>query len=75
MDFFYCLLAFGGIVLIISFLPSIASDFYTKNSNIIEIVLTFSGCAVVIIYGIKIIRSKITYDRMEADESARLIRH
>lgn len=71
MDFFYCLLAFGGITLLISFLPSSAEHFYFKNSNLIEIILTFSGCAIVIIYGLKIMRSKITYDKLEAKESAK----
>ena len=69
MDFFYCLLAFGGITLIISFFPAFASDFYTRNAYSIEMVLTFSGCAIVFIYGLKIIRSKITYDSMEEEES------
>jgi threonine/homoserine/homoserine lactone efflux protein len=71
MDFFYCLLAFGGINLFISFFPSAASDFYAKNAYVIEIALTFSGCAVVIIYGLKIMRSKITYDKLETKESAK----
>lgn len=71
MDFFYCLLAFGGITLIVSFFPSVAADFYTKNAYVIEIALTFLGCAVVIIYGLKIMKSKITYDKLETKESAR----
>lgn len=71
MDFFYCLLAFGGISLIISFLPSAASDFYLNNTYIIEIALTFAGCAVVIIYGLKIMRSKITYSKLEAVKTAK----
>lgn len=71
MDFLYCLIAFAGITLIISFFPSAASDFYTKNSYTIEIVLTFTGCVIVIIYGLKIMRSKITYDKLEAEESVK----
>lgn len=71
MDFFYCLLAFGGIALLISFFPSSVSEFYDVNSKEIEIVLTFSGCAVVIFYGIKIMRSKITFDRLEKVKSAK----
>lgn len=70
MDFFYCLIAFGGISLIISFLPSAAEDFYNNNAYAIEIALTFSGCAIVILYGLKIMRSKITYEKMEEKESA-----
>lgn len=72
MDFFYCLIAFGGISLIISFFPSVAADFYANNAYTIEIVLTFTGCAIVIIYGLKIIRSKITYNKLEEEESAKL---
>ena len=63
MDFIYCLIAFGGISLIISFLPAVAADLYTKNAHVIEIALTFVGCAVVIIYGLKIMRSKVSYDK------------
>jgi len=72
MDFFYSLIAFSGITLIISLFPAVAADFYYRNAYTIEIVLTFSGCAVVIIYGLKIIRSKITYSKLEAKESAKL---
>ncbi len=72
MDFFYCLIAFSGISLIISLFPTVAADFYYRNAYTIEIVLTFSGCIVVIIYGLKIIRSKHTYDKLEAKESAKL---
>ncbi len=71
MDFLYCLLAFGGISLILSFFPSIAADFYSQNAYTIEIVLTFFGCAIVIIYGLKIMRSKITYNKLEEEESAK----
>ena len=71
MDFFYCLIAFGGISLLISFLPMVAADFYAKNVSAIEIVLTFSGCVIVFIYGLKIMRSKITYSKLEAEESAK----
>lgn len=72
MDFFYCLLAFGGISLIISFFPAFASEFYNKNTYVIEIFLTFAGCVFVIYYGIKIMSSKISYDKLEEKESDKL---
>jgi len=72
MDFLYCLVAFSGITLIVSMFPSVVADFYYRNTYTIEIVLTFSGCAVVILYGIKIIKSKITYNKLEKKESAKL---
>jgi len=72
MDFIYCLIAFGGITLLISFFPAAASEFYAKNSYTIEIGLTFTGCVIVIIYGLKILRSKISYSKLEEEESAKL---
>jgi arginine exporter protein ArgO len=72
MDFFYCLIAFMGIDLIISFFPSGLADFYVANVRTIEIGLTFAGCAIIAISGRKIIKTKITFDKLEADESAKL---
>jgi hypothetical protein len=72
MDFFYCLIAFGGITLIISIFPSGAADFYAENAHLIEIVLTFAGCAIVIISGLKIMKLKITYNKLETEKSAKV---
>jgi threonine/homoserine/homoserine lactone efflux protein len=72
MDFVYCMIAFGGISLIISFLPSTAASFYQENISIIQIVLTFTGCFIVVIYGLKIMRSKITFSVLEAAQSEKL---
>lgn len=71
MDFFYCLIAFSGIILIVSLFPKVVSDFYAENTFIIEIILTFAGCIFVILYGLKIMKSKITYSKLEAEESAK----
>jgi threonine/homoserine/homoserine lactone efflux protein len=71
MDFFFCLIAFNGITLIISFFPSSVAAFYAHNAHLIEMVLTFAGCAFVIIYGLKIMKLKITYNKLEAEESAK----
>jgi len=71
MDFFYCFIAFMGIALIISFFPSGLADFYAANVRTIEIGLTFAGCAIIAISGRKIIKTKITFDKLEADESAK----
>jgi len=71
MDFVYCLIAFSGIALIISIFPSGAAAFYAENDHLIGIVLTFAGCAVAVIYGLKIMELKITYNKLEAEESAK----
>ncbi|RPI15244.1 MAG: hypothetical protein EHM58_14540 [Ignavibacteriae bacterium] len=72
MDFVYALAAFGGISLIISLLPDTARYFYNANYFSIEIILTFSACVIVVIYGIKIMKSKVTMRKMEAEQSEKL---
>ena len=72
MDFVYCMIAFGGISLIISFLPHSFAVYYSENIYLIQLILTFTGCVLVIIYGIKIMRSKITYSQLEASQSEKL---
>ncbi len=72
MDFVYCMIAFGGISLVISFLPYSVAVYYSENISAIQIILTFVGCFLVIIYGIKIMRSKFTYSSLEAAQSERL---
>ncbi|KXK43757.1 MAG: LysE type translocator [Chlorobi bacterium OLB5] len=59
MDMIYALIAFGGISLFISLLPESAEAVVKNNSNIIQIILTYAGCVVVIVYGLRIMRTKI----------------
>jgi arginine exporter protein ArgO len=72
MDFVYCMIAFGGISLIISFLPQSFAEYYSENIFSIQLILTYVGCVLVIIYGIKIMRSKVTYGKLEASQSEKL---
>lgn len=72
MDFVYCLISFGGISLIISLLPDVFETFYNSNILIIQIVLTYAGCAVVVIYGIRIMRTKIDFEEMKTAQSSKL---
>jgi threonine/homoserine/homoserine lactone efflux protein len=72
MDFIYAMIAFGGISLIISLLPSSFVEFYSKNFNTLQIILIYSGCVVVIIYGLRIMRSKITIEQLEEEQSGKL---
>lgn len=66
MDFVYCMVAFGGISLLFSLLPESVLAFYFKNISLIQIILTYAGCLIVVFYGIRIIRTKITYDELES---------
>jgi len=72
MDFFFCLIAFNGIALMISFFPHDVVDFYAENVQVIKIGLTFTGCVFVLISGLKIMKTKITYNKLAADESAKV---
>lgn len=72
MDFIYALIAFGGISLIISFLPDTFEKFYNENLRTIQIILTYSGCFVVIVYGSRIIRTKTSYDELQEKQDTRL---
>ncbi|MGE5860007.1 MAG: hypothetical protein ACM34J_05620, partial [Ignavibacteria bacterium] len=56
----------------ISLLPSSFAEFYSKNFNTIQIILIYSGCVVVIVYGLKIMRSKITMKQLEEEQSEKL---
>jgi threonine/homoserine/homoserine lactone efflux protein len=73
MDFIYAMIAFGGISLFISLLPDSAARFYSENINIIRILLIYSGCLIVIIYGLRIRRSKITLEQLETEQSMKLV--
>jgi arginine exporter protein ArgO len=72
MDFVYALVAFGGISLLISFLPDSMGRFYSVNMSTIQIVLTYAGCIIVIIYGIRIMKTKTSFEKMEESQSVRI---
>lgn len=72
MDFIYCMIAFGGVTLIISLLPDVIGKFYHENVRTIQIVLTYTGCALVVIYGLRIMRAKVSYTDMESKQAEKV---
>lgn len=58
MDMIYILIAYGGVSLLISILPESVNEFFLQNEEMLKMILAFAGCAVVIFYGIKIMKSK-----------------
>jgi arginine exporter protein ArgO len=72
MDMIYALIAFGGISLFVSLLPQSAEDFINSNTNTLQIILIYAGCAVVIIYGLRIRKAKVDYESFEAKQSGTL---
>lgn len=59
MDMVYILIAYGGFSAIVSFIPSGAETFISVNEGTIKTIFTFLGCAIVIFYGIKIMKMKV----------------
>lgn len=68
MDMVYALIAFGGISLFISLLPAGIETLINNNSHTLQIILTYAGCAVVIIYGLKIMKNKIDISQIEKND-------
>ncbi len=72
MDMIYALIAFGGISLFISLLPLSFEELINANIRIIQIVLIYTGCVVVIVYGIRIMKTKTDFEELEKKESEHL---
>lgn len=68
MDMIYILVAYGGVTAIISLLPETVNLFFTKNEELLKILLAVGGCIVVILYGIKIMRTKTQVQMKENTE-------
>ncbi len=69
MDMVYALIAFGGISLFISLLPLSVENLLNENAYTLQIILIYAGCAMVIIYGIRIMKMKMDYNQFEASKS------
>jgi hypothetical protein len=69
MDMVYALIAFGGISLFISLLPQGLENIINDNSDTLRIILIYTGCVIVIIYGIRIMKMKTDYTKIEESES------
>ncbi len=68
MDMIYIMIAYGGVTIITSLLPGFVDKFFVDNEKAFSVALTLLGCAVVIIYGVKIMRTK-NVDFAEAIET------
>jgi len=66
---FIVLIAFSGInTLFISLLPHTVEKFYTENYLKIIITVTYSGCLLVIGYGVKLMNTKVSSDQLTGKE-------
>src|SRR5262245_50242771 len=67
MDMIYILIAYGGVTGLISILPKAVDEFFLKNEDLLKFILAFAGCVVVILYGVKIMRTKNTQASMNIE--------
>lgn len=58
IDMVYLLIAFGGVTAFLSLLPQSVKTFYMLNQNVLKVILTFIGCGIVVLFGIKIMKTK-----------------
>ncbi|MDQ3020757.1 MAG: LysE family transporter [Bacteroidota bacterium] len=58
MDMIYILIAYGGVSAIASLLPDSFNQYFLANEETFKMILAVLGCIVVILYGIKIMRTK-----------------
>lgn len=58
MDMIYILIAYGGVTAIASLFPDSFYEYFLANEETIKSVLAFCGCIVIIVYGLKIMRTK-----------------
>ncbi|MBK8380293.1 MAG: LysE family transporter [Ignavibacteria bacterium] len=58
MDMVYILFAYGGVSVIASFLPESADNFFRENEVTLKLYLAIAGCIIIILYGLKVIKSK-----------------
>jgi threonine/homoserine/homoserine lactone efflux protein len=72
MDFVYCMIAFGGISLLISLLPESVGNVYSENVHAIQIILTYAGCILVMIFGIITMRTKVAFGELNIQQTEKM---
>ncbi len=65
MDMVYILIAYGGVTAIASLLPDSLNKYFFENEETFKIILALLGSVFVIIYGIKIMRTKSKFPEEE----------
>ncbi|MCX7833246.1 MAG: LysE family transporter [Ignavibacteria bacterium] len=67
-DFFYILIAYGGLSLIRAFVPVSVENFFNENEISFKIGITAIGCVVVMFFGVRIYKSKVFEEDKEITE-------
>jgi threonine/homoserine/homoserine lactone efflux protein len=64
MDMIYIIISYGGYALIKGFIPDSVDLFFSNNEMLFKIILTFIGCFVVGVSGLKLMRTKVPDNRV-----------
>ncbi|MCE1166350.1 MAG: LysE family translocator, partial [Bacteroidetes bacterium] len=59
MDMIYIIISYGGLALIKGFIPNSVDTFFGENELLFKAILTFVGCFIVVLSGLKIMRTKV----------------
>ncbi len=59
MDMIYIIISYGGLALIKGFIPESVDTFFANNELLFKAIITFIGCFLVILSGLKIMRTKV----------------
>lgn len=59
MDMIYIIISYGGLALIKGFIPDSVDSFFANNELLFKAIITFVGCFIVILSGLKIMRTKV----------------
>ncbi len=59
MDMIYIIISYGGLALIKGFIPESVDIFFSENEKLFKALITFIGCFIVILSGLKIMKTKV----------------
>jgi len=59
MDMIYIIISYGGLALIKGFVPDSVDAFFAVNEKLFKVIITFLGCFIVIVSGLKIMRTRV----------------
>ncbi len=72
MDMIYIIISYGGYALIKGFIPDSVDTFFFNNEMLFKIILTFVGCIVVGVSGLKLMRTKVPDNRAKNKSDDRM---
>ncbi|MDD5363424.1 MAG: LysE family transporter [Ignavibacteria bacterium] len=72
MDMIYIIISYGGLALIKGFIPGSVDTFFAENEKLFKVIITFVGCFIVILSGLKIMKTKVMNNGQSNVSEARI---